>query len=63
LQYTQQSIALVPSGLERRLEFSYTRPLDMQTSLGATVRHTVEPNHDASAPAQTALGIRYTTRF
>jgi hypothetical protein len=49
--------------MERRLELSYTRPVGAAASLGATARLTLEPNHDASAPAQTALGIRYTTRF
>ena len=63
LQYSQQSIDLSPSGMERRLELSYTRPVGAAASLGATARLTLEPNHDASAPAQTALGIRYTTRF
>ncbi|MFM6989696.1 MAG: S8 family peptidase [Rhodoferax sp.] len=63
LQYTQQSLDLAPSGMERRLELSYTRPVGSAASLGATARLTLEPNHDASAPAQTALGIRYTTRF
>ena len=63
LQYTQQSIDLSPSGTERRVELSYSRPVGSTASLGATARLTLEPNHDASAPAQTALGIRYTTRF
>lgn len=63
LIYTQHSLDLAPSGIERRLELSYMRPFGPLAALGAIAQLLLDPNHDANAPAQTVVGMRYTARF
>ena len=62
LSYTTQTMALSPSGMERNLELAYARALSTGT-LSAMAQLKFQPGHDAQAPNQLGVGLRYEMKF
>ena len=63
LQYASQSASLAPSGTEHALELAYATPLRMGGKLSILTQVRLQPSHDAEAPAQYGLGLRYVRNF
>ena len=63
LQYASQSASLAPSGIEHVLELAYATPLRMGGKLSILTQVRLQPGHDAEAPAQYGLGLRYVRNF
>ncbi len=59
LQYASQSASLAPSGTERDLELAYATPLRIGGKLSVLSQLRLQPGHDADAPTQFGLGLRY----
>jgi hypothetical protein len=59
LQYASQSASLAPSGTERDLELAYATPLRIGGKLSVLSQLRIQPGHDADAPTQFGLGLRY----
>ncbi|MCX7226336.1 MAG: S8 family serine peptidase [Burkholderiales bacterium] len=59
LQYASQAASLAPSGTERDLELSYATPLRIGGKLSVLSQLRLQPGHDAEAPTQFGLGLRY----
>ena len=59
LQYASQAVSLAPSGTERDLELSYATPLRIGGKLSVLSQLRLQPGHDADAPTQFGLGLRY----
>jgi Subtilase family len=59
----QQTVNLRPSGHERLVEMQYSIPLTRQLSAGAVAIYRHQPNHDAAAPAERVLGLRFVVRL
>jgi hypothetical protein len=59
LQYASQAVSLAPSGTERDLELSYATPLRIGGKLSVLSQLRLQPGHDAEAPTQFGLGLRY----
>jgi hypothetical protein len=62
LSYATQSMALSPSGMERKLELAYARALASGT-LSTMAQMRFQPNHDAQAATQLGIGLRYQKSF
>ncbi|MBU3737509.1 MAG: hypothetical protein FGM55_00945 [Rhodoferax sp.] len=60
LQYAAQSVGLAPSGTERDVELAYASPLGRGASLSLLGQLRLQPGHDAEAPTQLGMGLRYT---
>jgi len=63
LQYATQSLNLRPTGTQRDLELAYSTPLRLGGRLTALAQVKLQPGHDASAPTQFGLGVRYVHGF
>lgn len=63
LSYTTQSLALSPTGVERDIELSYARPMPFGGKFSAMAQLKFEPGHDAQAPTQLGIGLRYQVSF
>jgi hypothetical protein len=63
LSYTTQSLSLSPSGVEKDIELAYARPSVLGGKLSAMAVVKLEPGHDAQAPAQLGVGMRYQKAF
>lgn len=63
LQYATQSVNLQPTGSEKDLELAYATPLRFGGKLTALAQIKLQPGHDAEAPTQFGLGVRYVRLF
>lgn len=63
LQYASQSVNLAPSGNQKDLELSYATPMRAGSQLIALAQVKLQPGHDASAPTQFGIGVRYVFAF
>lgn len=63
LSYATQTLALAPSGMEKNLEFSYTRPISRTAQLHTVAQMKLEPGHVAGAATQYGLGLKFTNSF
>ena len=63
LQYATQSLNLRPTGTQRDLELAYSTPMRLGGRLTALAQVKLQPGHDASAPTQFGLGVRYVHGF
>jgi subtilisin family serine protease len=59
LQYASQSASLAPSGTEHALELAYATPLRIGGKLSVLTQVRLQPGHDAEAPTQVGVGLRY----
>ncbi len=59
LQYASQSASLAPTGTERDLELAYATPLRIGGKLSMLAQLRMQPGHDADAPHQVGVGLRY----
>ncbi|MFN0302156.1 MAG: S8 family serine peptidase [Burkholderiales bacterium] len=60
---TSRAIPLNPAGRERVTEFNYSRPLGRGGVLGISVIHRAEPSHDAAAPNERVIALRYAASY
>jgi subtilisin family serine protease len=63
LQYATQSVSLRPTGMERDMELAYSTPMRSGGQLSALVQAKFQPGHDAQAPTQLGLGVKYVLSF
>lgn len=63
LNYTTQSVALAPSGMQKDLQLAYTRPAMFNGNVSAIAQAKLDPGHVAGAPTQYGIGIKYTKSF
>jgi Subtilase family len=63
VQYLNESVALKPNGRERITELHYTHPLSKRASLALAAVHRLQPNHDAGAPAEKVIALRWSLGF
>jgi subtilisin family serine protease len=63
LQYASQSASLAPTGSERDLELAYSTPMRFGGRLTALAQVKLQPGHDAEAPTQFGLGVKYVRSF
>lgn len=63
LQYATQSVSLQPTGTEKDLELAYATPMRFGGTLTAMAQVKLQPGHDAQAPTQLGLGVRYLRSF
>jgi hypothetical protein len=63
LSYATQTLALSPSGQEKDIELAYARPMAFGGKLSAMAQVKLEPGHDAQAPAQLGVGVKYQLEF
>jgi hypothetical protein len=63
LTYATQSLALSPTGMEKDIELAYARPMPFGGKLSAMAQLKFEPGHDANAPTQLGIGLRYQKNF
>ena len=63
LEYATQSVSLQPTGTEKDLELAYATPMSFGGKLTAMAQVKLQPGHDAQAPTQFGLGVRYLRTF
>jgi len=63
LQYATQSVSLQPTGMERDMELAYSTPMRFGGQLSALLQAKLQPGHDAQAPTQVGLGVKYVLAF
>lgn len=63
LVFGRQTVSLAPRGHERRAEINYSTPLSSLASLSGFFMLRSQPGHDANAPDDVALGLRWSKRF
>jgi hypothetical protein len=63
LSYSTQTLSLIPSGMEKDIELAYARPAAFGGKISAMALIKLEPGHDAQAPAQFGVGMRYQKAF
>ena len=63
LQYATQSVSLQPTGMERDMELAYSTPMRFGGQLSALLQAKLQPGHDAQAPTQVGLGVKYVRSF
>ncbi|WP_296444504.1 hypothetical protein [Rhodoferax sp. UBA5149] len=63
LQYASQSASLQPTGTEKDLEFAYATPMRVGGQLTTMALMKFQPGHDAEAPTQFGVGLRYLRTF
>jgi hypothetical protein len=61
--YGTRTVSLKPTARELLAEARYSTHLSSNSTLSAVAAYRQNPDHDASAPAQTALGVRYNLSF
>jgi hypothetical protein len=61
--YGTRTVNLKPTARELLAEARYSTHLSANSTLSAVAAYRQNPDHDASAPAQTALGVRYNLSF
>ena len=61
--YAMHTVQLRPDAREWVLELRYQARLSASSSLTAAAAHRQNPDHDATAPSQIALGLRYQLSF
>jgi hypothetical protein len=60
---TTQTVPLGSGGRERLTELSYTWRLSKYAGLGFSLLHRLQPNHEATAPAERAIALRFSTHL
>lgn len=63
LRYEQQTLGLAPTGMQKDFTLSYQSPGVWGGTLAAQAFLKLEPGHDASAPAQMGVGLRFQRKF
>jgi subtilisin family serine protease len=63
LRYEQQSLGLAPTGMQKDFTVSYQRPHSKGSVLAGHAYLRLESGHDASAPPQVGVGLRYQRAF
>lgn len=63
LSYATQTMGLSPTGTEKDIELAYARPMAFGGKLSAMAQVKLEPGHDAQAPAQFGIGVKYQRSF
>ena len=63
LSYTARNLNLAPNATERDLELSYSRRVGEQGRVAAAMMLRMHPGHDAGAPHELLLGVRYSRKF
>ena len=63
LSYATQTLNLRPTGTEKDLELSYASPIGKAGKLSSVMMWRQNPGHDASAPLDRLLGVRYNSVF
>lgn len=63
LTYATRSMALSPTGMEKDIELAYARRMSYGGKLSAMALVKFEPGHDAQAPTQLGVGLRYQKNF
>jgi hypothetical protein len=63
LEYASQSVSLQPTGSERDVELAYTSPTRLGGQLSAMAQIKFQPGHDAAAPTQFGVGIKFLRSF
>ena len=58
-----ESVSLKPSGRERISELHYALPVSKEATLGLAAIHRVQPNHEAAAPTERVVALRFSARF
>ncbi len=61
--YAEHTVQLKPSARERLTELRYARPDGPARQWALALAWRVHPDHDATAPAELALGLSYSIRF
>jgi hypothetical protein len=61
--YTDHTVQLKPEARERLTELRYSRPAGPGRQWALAVAWRVHPDHDATAPAELAMGLTYNVRF
>ncbi len=56
--YGNVPVSLSPRGQEQRYEWNWSTPIK-DGSFGLTLMHRIQPNHDALAPADNVVGVRF----
>jgi hypothetical protein len=60
---SNRSVSLVPSGRELLTEFAYRAPLGRDSSVSAVLAVRQQPNHDATAPIDAMVALRFRQLF
>jgi len=60
---SNRSVSLVPSGRELLTEFAYRAPLGRDRSVSAVLAVRQQPNHDATAPIDAMVALRFRQLF
>lgn len=63
LKFVSQQLALRPTGTQKDLELSYARPVAFGGVLSAIALAKFQPGHDALAPTQFGVGVKYHRAF
>jgi len=63
VQRTTRVVSLVPAGRERLVELSYARTVRRGATVGVSLMHRSDPDHDPSARAERVVAVRYALAF
>jgi hypothetical protein len=63
LNYGTQWVGLAPSGREHDLELAYRVPVTRTSTIEALAQVKFQPGHNANAPTQGGIGIKYRASF
>lgn len=63
MQYGAHALDLKTSGRELRTELNYVTPLGREQELGVSLAHRNQPDHDARAPDDNMIALRWRMRF
>lgn len=63
LSYATQSVSLAPTGMQKDFELAYSQPSGFGGKLTAMAQMKMQPGHDADAPTQYGIGVRYVKTF
>ena len=63
LSYATQTLTLRPTGTERDLEITYASAFGKSGRLSSVMMWRINPGHDASAPPDRLIGLRYSRTF
>ncbi|MBI5461266.1 MAG: S8 family peptidase [Gammaproteobacteria bacterium] len=63
MQYEAQSFDLKTRGHELRTELNYVTPLGRNQNIGIALAHRDQPDHDANAPDDNMIAVRWGLRF
>ncbi|MEY3201036.1 MAG: hypothetical protein RIR70_586 [Pseudomonadota bacterium] len=63
LQFAKQSVGLSPAGREVRTELRYAAPAGRDAQISTFLMHRASPGHDATAPDDLGVGLRWSKLF